>query len=47
MNVIAPPPQADVEDAELETDAVIVGLTVTVTVVLEPSQPLASVLSAT
>ena len=38
VNVIAPPPHADVDEAELDTDAVILGLTVTVTVVLGPSQ---------
>jgi hypothetical protein len=37
VNVIEPPPQAEVEDAEFDTEAVIVGFTVTVTVVLEPS----------
>jgi hypothetical protein len=47
VNVIAPPPQADVEEAEFETDAVIAGFTTTDTVVLDPSHPVASLTSDT
>jgi len=38
VNVIALPPQAEVDEAELVTDAVISGFTVTVIAVLDDSQ---------
>jgi hypothetical protein len=46
VKVIEPPPQDDVEEAELETEGVVVGLTVTVIVDLGDSQ-FAEVLCAT